>query len=193
MENRAPMNILHTSLFASDTQRISVGVGYHNVGNGVVLRALNETMTKPIELHYGERCGHLPLDAHNIGILVHFPTEAIHAQTQYLSHLFGKKVNAHTFDEFKAVAEHITEPAPLVVPYINVPETEAYIRDELGAQVWGLPGQMTHVLKNKALFYQFADELAEESFRPPDYRIVDVQNVAKEAEAFLCKVEEIGR
>src|SRR5439155_12313838 len=80
---------------------------------------------------------------------------------------------------------------PLVLHYINVTKTEAYISDELGAQIWGLPGQMTHVLKNKALFYQLAGELAEESFRPPDYAIVDVQNVAKEAEAFLRKVERI--
>jgi len=50
------MNILHTSLFASDTQRASIGAGYHNVGNGGVLRALNEAMTRQIELHYGERC-----------------------------------------------------------------------------------------------------------------------------------------
>ncbi len=77
------------------------------------------------------------------------------------------------------------------MPYINIPETEAYIRDELGAQVWGLPAQMTHLLKNKALFYQLADELAEEGFSPPDYTIVHVQDVAKEAETFLGKVEEI--
>src|SRR5437762_4079515 len=168
MEILVAMHILHTSLFTSDTQRAPLGAGYHNVGNGGVLRALNEAVTRQIELHYGGRCGHLPLDAHNISVLVHFPTAAIRTQIQYLSHLFGKEVTARTFDEFKAVAEHVTEPTPLVVPYINIPETEAYIRDELRAQVWGLPGQMTHVLKNKALFYQLADELAEESFRPPD-------------------------
>jgi len=193
MEILAPMNILHTSLFTSGTQRTTIGAGYHNVGKRGVLRTLNENMARQAEMHYGERCGHLPLDAQNISILVHFSTPAIRAQVQYLSHLFGKEITACTFDEFKAEAEHITEPTPLVVPYINVPETETYIRDELGVQVWGLPGQMTHVLKNKALFYQLADELAEDSFRPPDYTIVDVQDVAKEAEAFLCKMEGIYR
>jgi len=185
------MNILHTSLFASDTQKNLVGAGFHNVGTIGVLQALNEAMSRQAELHYGERCGHLPLDAHNISILVRFPTAVIRRQVQYLSHLFGKEISVRSFDEFKAIARQITDPVPLVVPYINVPETEAYLCDELGAQVWGLHGQMTHVLKNKALFYQLADELAGESFCAPDYIIVNVQDLAKEAGAFLRKVEEI--
>jgi hypothetical protein len=191
MEILALMNILHTSLFASGTQKTILGAGFHNIGNRGVLRTLNETMSNQIELHYGERCGHLPLDAHKISVLVQSPTSPIRTQVQYLSHLFGKEILAYTFDEFKAVAGQITEPVPLVVPYINVPETEAYVREELGAQVWGLPGPMTHILKNKALFYQLADELAGESFCPPDYTIVHVQDVAKEAETFLGKVEQI--
>ncbi len=185
------MNILHTSLFASDIDQTIVGAGFHNVGTIGVLHALNETLFRQAELHYGERCGHLPLDAHDVSILVRFPTPVVHTQVQYLSHLFGKKISARSFDEFKVIARQITDSVPLVVPYINIPETEAYIRDELGAQVWGLPARMTHLLKNKALFYQLADELAEEDFSPPDYTIVHVQDVAKEAETFLGKVEEI--
>ncbi|HZR44782.1 MAG TPA: hypothetical protein VFB12_32015, partial [Ktedonobacteraceae bacterium] len=198
------MDILHTSLFSSGSQKIIMGAGFHNVGGSGVLRASNEAMVRQVELHYGERCGHLPLDAQNISVLVHFLTADVRTQMQYLSQLFGKEIIARTFDEFKAVTKFSAEGAPqsmsngnvaetqaLVVPYINVPETQEYVRNELGAQVWGIPGQMTHVLKNKALFYQLVDELAVDSFRPPDYTIVNVQDVAKEAEAFLHRVEDI--
>ncbi len=91
------MNILHTSLFASDTHQTIVGAGFHNVGTIGVLHALNETLFRQAELHYGERCGHLPLDSHDVSILVRFPTPVVHTQVQYLSHLFGKKISARSF------------------------------------------------------------------------------------------------
>lgn len=186
------MNILHTSLFASEDQnsvKSVIGAGFHNVGGSGVLRASNEAMIRQVELHYGERCGHLPLDTQELSVLVHFPTADIHAQMQYLSQLFGKKITARTFDEFKTT--QTPQSALLVVPYINVPETETYVRDEIGAHVWGIPGRMTHVLKNKALFYQLVDELAVGGFCTPDYTIVHVQDVAQASAAFLREVEAI--
>ena len=50
---------------------------------------------------------------------------------------------------------------------------------------------MTNVLKNKASFYQFTDELALPGFYPPDYTIANIFDVAQEAERFLQQIEEI--
>ena len=182
------MSILHTSLFASPLPSV-LGAGFHNVGS--VLRASNSATLKYVEQHYGERCGHLPLDARRIRVLVNSPTADIQEQMDYLSRLFGKAIIPLTFDEFKQEKEQAEVLAPLVVPYINVPETEALLRDELGAEAWGLPGKMTHVLKNKVSFYQLADEFGMEGFYPPDYTVSSVYDVAEVAAHFLSDVEEL--
>ena len=186
------MNILHTSLFATPASS-TLGVGFHNVGIEGVLRASNETMVKKVQHYYGERCGHLPLHARDIRVLVDFPSDDIRAQLAYLSTLFGKDVLPVTFDKLKQEKERATELVPFVVPYINLPELEIRLHNELGAESWGLPGKMTDVLKNKASFYQFTDELALPGFYPPDYAIANIFDVAQEAERFLQRIEEIYR
>src|SRR5712664_2834512 len=143
------MDVLHTPLFASG----KMGTGFHNVGGSAVLRASNEAMVRMVELHYGERCGQLPLANEQVNVLVSMLTTDISTQMAYLSQLFGREITARTFTELEIERQSITD-GPLVVPYINVPETEAYVRDKLGGQSWGIPGAMTHILKNKADFYQ---------------------------------------
>src|SRR5438105_649610 len=130
-----PQMLLHTNLFASRTPR-SLGIGFHNVGSEGVLRASNEEMVKKVQHYYGERCGHLPLNARNIRALVDYPSADIRAQMAYLSALFGKDVIPITFDELKQAVEAIppvgadvsrpspiyrlpADEVPLVVPYIN--------------------------------------------------------------------------
>jgi hypothetical protein len=183
-------NILHTPLFASPGPP-TLGVGFHNVGSEGVLRASNEDMVKYVQHYYGERCGHLPLDASTIRVLVDVATPEIQAQMTYLSTLFAKDVVPTTWDELKREKEQVPALAPLVVPYINVPEIETRLHHELSAASWGLPGKMTHVLKNKASFYQLVDELGLEGFYAPDYTIAPISHVAREAERFLRRIEDI--
>ena len=184
------MNILHTSLFASPKPR-TLGVGFHNVGSQGVLRASNEAMMQYAQHYYGERCGHLPLNAMTIRALVSVSTPEIQAQMAYLSSLFGKDIVPATFEDLKLERAQSPELVPLVVPYITVPEIETRLHHELGAEVWGLPGNMTHVLKNKASFYSLVDDFGLEGFSTPDYIIADIHDVAKEAERFLGQVEDI--
>ncbi len=186
------MSILHTPLFASTATHV-LGVGFHNVGSEGVLRASNEEMVNYVQHYYGERCGHLPLHAERIRVLVSLPTPEIRAQLHYISSLSGKEVLPVTFDELRRERESAPELVPLVVPYINVPETEARLLKELGTGAWGLPAKMTHVLKNKASFYQLADEFGLDGFYPPDYTIACIYDVAAEAERFLRRVENIYR
>src|SRR5947209_10444524 len=183
------MIILDTALFATPVSP-TLGVGFHNVGSGV-LRASHETVVKQVERHYGERCGHLPLDAGNVRVLVDQHTTDIRTQMDYLSQLFGKTVTPRTLDELRAEKEKLAGPAPLVVPYINVPETETHMRAALGTQPWGLPGNMTHALKNKVNFYLLADEFDLEEFRPPDYAVSTLDDLTKAATHFLSWVEEL--
>src|SRR6266568_1366958 len=144
------MGALNTSLFGSHEQ-MKLGVGYHNVGTGV-LRASNKTTVDYVEDHYGQRCGHLPLDAQRVCVLVNAHTDEIHSHLKYLSQLFGKEINAITPDQLQQEQKRFSERQALIVPYINVPETEKRIQTELGAESWGMKGDMVSFLKNKADF-----------------------------------------
>ncbi|TMC15000.1 MAG: hypothetical protein E6J34_23095 [Chloroflexi bacterium] len=184
------MNILHTPLFATETPR-RTGAGFHNVGSGV-LRASNTETVRKVERFYGQRCGHLPLDAQDVCILVEVPTRAITSQMAYLSQLFGKVITARTFEDFTPPQPNVAEQdLPLVVPYINVPETEQLIHLKLGAESWGVPGKMTDCLKNKADFYVLIDELGMEGFCTPDYLISTFDTAVQDAQTVLGQAEEV--
>src|SRR5689334_9133596 len=70
-------------------QQRKVGVGFHNIGSGL-LRASHEETVRKVERHYGERCGHLPLNAQELRVLVAESTDAIQAQMAYLSSLMER-------------------------------------------------------------------------------------------------------
>lgn len=170
-------------------QQRKVGVGFHNIGSGL-LRASHEETVRKVERHYGERCGHLPLNAKELRVLVAENTDAIQAQMAYLGSLTGRVIFPVIASELQQ-RQHETVERPLVVPYINVPETETYVQQELGADVWGLPGRMTHILKNKASFYQLVDEMGLPGFQTPDYRIASIYDLTTVARDLLAVIEQI--
>lgn len=183
------MSILHTPLFASHPTR-NLGAGFHNIGSGV-LRASDPATIKKVEIHYGERCGHVPLSTTRTRVLVEQSTPAIEQQMLYLSALFGKEIQAKTFQDFQEEARLFPDEHPLVVPYVNVPETALRLQDELGADSWGIPSEMTTVLKNKADFYQLVDELGLGTFTTPDYKVASIDELVHAALAFLQEIEEL--
>lgn len=182
------MSIEDRSLFASDIP-IDIGIGFHNVGSGV-LRASHESMVSYVERHYGERCGHFPFNAARLYALVEQDTPDIRSQMAYLSELFGKTITSVTLNELRVERERIGG-SILVVPYINVPETETSMQEALGTQPWGLPGKLTDALKNKVNFYRLADEFQLVGFYPPDYTVVTLENLVPSAAKFLSCVEDI--
>ncbi len=181
------MDIVNSTLFG---QQRAVGVGFHNIGSGL-LRASHEATVRKVQRHYGERCGHLPLNAVKVRVLVDDCTDDIQTQMAYLSRLLGKDILPLTHNELVQLQRDTSGIRPLVVPYINVPETETYVQQELDADVWGLPGKMTHILKNKASFYQLVDELALPGFQTPDYRIASIYDLPAIALDFLSTVEDM--
>ncbi len=183
------IDILNTSLFVADKER-AIGVGFHNIGG--VLRASNPVIVAKLDAHYGERCGHLPFDAHKLRVLVEVSTSAIDAQMIYLSQIFAKEIRAVTREALQA--ESAAGEYPLVVPYVNVPEAGQYVKEVVDAEIWGLPAAMVHVLKNKADFYQLIDELNEsqpDGLRTPDYTISTLAELPDAAWSFLAFIEEL--
>ena len=123
-------------------------------------------------------------------MLVEQPTSAIEHQVSYLSRLFHKEVLAVNFADFVATAQRL-QTTPLVVPYINVPETDQIIEQQLHARAWGLTGKMVHVLKNKASFYELVDRFQLPGFETPDYRICDITLLVETAQQLLRETEEL--
>ena len=177
-------NILNESLFASGKKR-AIGAGFHNVGG--VLRASNKKIVDKLEAHYGERCGHVPLDAQKIRVLVDVSTSDIQAQMSYLSQLFGKELKAVTFDALQR--ESLPGECPLIVPYVNVSEVRQRLQGIEEADLWGIPATMVDILKNKADFYHLADELDLQGFRTPDYVISTIYDLHSDARRFLATIE----
>ncbi len=183
------MDILNRSLFESHAQ-MKLGVGYHNVGTGV-LRASNKATKDYVEEHYGQRCGHLPLIAQRVCVLVNAHSEENQSHLQYLSRLYGKEIEAITPIELQQHKRQFSPSDMMVVPYINVPETERRIQADLGATSWGMNGDIVSLLKNKADFYQFIDAFQFEGFQTPDYRISHIADLTKEALSFLNDIEDM--
>src|SRR5258708_34324418 len=163
------MNILNASLFGSRVQR-KLGVGFHNVGSGV-LRASDTATIEYVEVQYGQRCGHIPLDAQRVSVLVEAHTADIETHLDYLSLLFGKEIKAITSDELRREHQSLSRQEVLIVPYINVPEAEKRIEGELGAESWGMAGNMVSLLKNKADFCGLIYDLNLDGFQSSDYCI----------------------
>ncbi|GCE08394.1 hypothetical protein [Dictyobacter aurantiacus] len=183
------MTTLDTSLFCLEPPA-TIGVGFHNIGSGI-LRASHSNLIRKLEAQYGERCGHLPLNAEKVRIHVTEHTADLHAHIAYLGALFGKDIKATTSAELRQEQQGLPQKATLVVPYINVPESEHTIQTEMGGISWGLPGAMVSQLKNKANFYQLLDEYALPDFQPPDYRIANIHTLPGEALRFLTDIEDI--
>lgn len=184
----------HIPLFTSDLPR-QFGVGFHNVGATGSLRAANPDIAKKAEAAYAGRCGHLPLQAGKVGLLLETPpTPDLCRQLAHLSYLFGKAiepVSLATLQEHMAYPQDTPGQRPLVVPYINVPEAETLIQETLGAETWGLPGKIVHLLKNKAEFYQFLATFPTEDFQIPEYRVATVDEFTREASCFLREIEAL--
>ena len=177
------MDSLNTSLFGSHVQ-MKLGVGYHNIGTGV-LRASDKATIDYVEEHYGQRCGHLPLEAQRVRVLVNAHSDENASHLKYLSRLYGKKLEAITPVELQHQQQLSLRSHMLVVPYINVPETERRIQTDLGAESWGMRGDLVSFLKNKADFYQFIDEFEFDGFQTPDYRIAHVADLIQRSSQFL--------
>src|SRR6266487_4177436 len=188
-EEVVKMSVLNISLFDSHIPR-ELGVGYHNVGTDV-LRASNKTTVDYVEDHYGQRCGHLPLDAQRVCVLVNAHTDETASHLKYLSQLYGKEIEAITPVELQQQQKRFSASHMLIVPYINVPEAEKRIQTELEAESWGMKGDMVSFLKNKADFYQFIDEFELDGFRTPDYSITHIADLSKEALGFLNTIEDV--
>jgi hypothetical protein len=187
------MHYLQEPLFgnSNNTQQYpTLGAGFHNVGRGV-LRASNVAMINKIEAHYGERCGHIPIDAEQAFLLVETPTPAIGQQVAYLEQIFQKELRMTNFADLADLQREAHQ--TLVVPYIHVPETDRQIRDLLGEQVeiWGLPASMVDLLKNKASFYTFTSEIQLPGFALPEYRIASVHDLLPATLALLKEIEEL--
>lgn len=174
------MNQKDALLFGDEP--LELGFGYHNIASGV-FRYAHSSLKETIEKIYGQRCGHIPLNAKTVGVIVDELTEDVRSQIAYLSELYGRDIKLLTSNSLNSYKSHA-----LVVPYIRVPEAEAHFTDK-NVRMWGIPGKLTHVLKNKSEFCHLVKELNVEGFQVPDYITTYLAEVIPQTNAFLKKIE----
>lgn len=174
---------LKNKIIFDNGEQVELGLGFHNIGSGV-LRYSNEEIKKSVELYYSQRCGHIPQNAKTIGIIIEEPNDEIRSQIAYLSEIIGRKIEIFTPAEINKL-----KTKPLIVPYISVPEVEEQF-SQFEARTWGLPGKLTHVLKNKSEFSRLAKFLHVEDFRVPEYTTTYLAEVIPHTKTFLKQIEE---
>lgn len=177
------MDLKNKVLFDSG-EAIDLGLGFHNIGSGV-LRYSQEDVKKTVQDYYAQRCGHLPLNAKNVGMLVEEITDDLRSQTAYLSKLYNREIKLLTPEDVKNL-----KTKPLIVPYIAVPEVEEQF-SQFDAHMWGIPSKLTHVLKNKSEFYRLVNFLHIENFRVPEYTTTYLTEVIPYTKSFLKKIEDM--
>jgi len=134
-------SLYHQSIFGSERAQ---AFGYSNV-HRVFERASGKDVVDFIGRVYAPRCLHLPDTAQTTGVIVSEPSNFIKDHYgNYLGPMFSTDLSVHGERELNGHME-----GALVVPFINTTLTERDLKSH-GMEVWGLPGKLVDVLKNKA-------------------------------------------
>lgn len=174
-------NNLNKSLFTNKVDAIYAG--YPNIAD--VLRASDEGVLQAVNV-YSQRCGHVPLD--NISasyVLVAGHTVRISSQLEYLSKIYKKTLIPKTASELNVISKSENKKV-IVVPYISVSETEKYLSSHLeNFEIWALPPQFTHILKNKAESHLRIQKSQIPNLSVPDFEVTDIDALTETAEKFI--------
>ncbi len=177
------IEIKKQSLFVREG-KLAAGVGYHNIHH--TLPASTETVLKAVDRQYKQRCGHVPMDnVDKTFVLVTEHDDTTTSQMQYLTEVFGRKIEPKTVEEIKRESVKLAGRRIIAVPYINTPETEIYLREAINPEIFGLPSEMVAQLKNKAEFHMLIKSVGINGLDVPDFIISDVDALAKDSKEFL--------
>src|SRR5258708_3237890 len=86
------------------------GVCFHNVGENGVLDSVGKNGARAVDRKYSLRGGHIP-DARIIGLLADPSNKDVIDHVEYLSQIYGQKVNVFTLED-------LVNRDALIVPYI---------------------------------------------------------------------------
>lgn len=173
---------LNRSIFTKKDSEV-IYAGYPNIAD--VLRASDAGVLQAVSV-YSQRCGHIPLDNTPVSfVLVGRHTAKIESQLQYLTKIYKKTLIPKTAEELNKISK--TENKKIVVvPYINVQETGDYLSSRLeNFEIWGLPPQLTHNLKNKAESHIRIQKSGIPNLHVPDFEITDIDSLPETAQSFI--------
>lgn len=184
-------------LFPS-TQR---GIAFHNVvGRGGVLWSASPEVQRAVGSHYTPRAAdHLPPTREKFVVydaeeLPESPRERekiiqkMIDQLEYRASLMGQQIHLISLQEAKTV---ISERA-LFVPYIRSPGLEQIVGDKVEKiNIYGLPGEITALLKNKAESHRLMRESPVTCNHLPEFVITHVERLPTVGLRMLRKIEEM--
>ncbi len=159
---------IETSIYG---ERVEHGLGVSNVGE--VFRKTSPHLLDDINLKYALRCGHIPTDiARQPGVIIQKRTpETVAHFGDYIAATLGANLQVA---EIPALNGQFR--GGLAVPFINTAHVEREFQGH-GMEVWGVPGRMVDVLKNKANCHELITKLGVSGFQTPEYQIATVSDL----------------
>jgi hypothetical protein len=116
--------------------------------------------------------------------------EAAKGQVNHLNRLRHKDHPRIKVFDRQALIKAKEKGKVLVVPYLNTSREEEALK-ELGVEIFGLPGVMTDVLKNKVEAHEEVSEYDSKDFRVVEgYKVIDVNETVPAAQTFLTEIEQ---
>lgn len=180
MAERTTTNIYNQSIFGPRRER---GYGFSNVHD--VFRKTSPEQVDSIAAFYGTRCAHVPDNTEVTGVIVEQKTPRI--KTHYEEYV-AKVLNKRTFEVEDIESLNGIHRGALVVPFINTSHVEEQFRIR-GLDVWGLPGMVVDIHKNKADCHKLIDTLAIPGFQTPDYRVVHIDKFSGDVSEYIAHIK----
>jgi len=181
MERRiTPINQYDQSIFGSPRER---GYGFSNVHD--VFRRTSPELVDYIAAFYGSRCAHIPDNSDATGVIVEEKTSRIvEHYAKYVSQTLQIPLEVEDISTLNGIHK-----GALVVPFINTTHVEQQFRSR-GLEVWGLPGNVVDIHKNKADCHDLINELSIPGIETPDHRIVQIDQFNKESHKYLKDIRQ---
>ncbi len=171
-------NLLDTYFFQNSGQH-QIGICHPNVGD--VFSAGGAKFNRDINAHYGQRLS--AADNSKIGVIMDNPSSNVLTQWEYISAITGKDI--FVLPPLKTLNGDYS--GAYVVSYINTTSVENQMKEH-GLKVWGLPGRLVDILKNKADCHALIEKLQIPGFKVPDYQIAHVDRLVAEISPFVDKI-----
>lgn len=179
------------NIFSSNGAIHDLVVCHHNVEH--VVPAITEATMHHIRRQYAPRGLTIPIPSKRnrrtrIGLLITTSEsavqEAVTEQLHYLSAISGLPFMPITPDDIQAAD------SALVVPYWRSPREEVSLQALNEVNLYGLPGSMSALLKNKADSHMLLKKYDSDTFRVVDFQVVKINDIAPSGSIFLTKIQD---
>ncbi len=112
-------------------------------------------------------------------------SDAVAGQIDYLRELSGQPLESFSPADIQRTVDEGAR--TLVTPYLNPTSQEKFLQD-LGTEIFGLPGMMTDALNNKAESHALVEEFGSDIFKVVEHSVVESHEIGRVGNQFLMEI-----